>query len=356
MAHRARRTPWQRRPLAALVLCLVGGASACSLLAPSDAELRGNAVSFGGTAPSDDAPSDSAGESGASNAGAADSELIGGASGAAGGAEPGLAEVVPFPGGEAGAPSSGSAASALDPNQLLWLRADAGVTLTSSVVTAWQDQSGHKNHATQSMASRAPKRVTPVAGRLPWLEFDGVDDELDLPAGFASFDAGLSLFAAVQETVVSSCPAVIQLSNAPDVDDIDLDFDSVRTNQGGIAPQVVVGPGTSASDTGRTIHFEAGSQFLSAPGDSFQPGALVTLSVVQAPSGTVELHLDGVYVARGQVALPKSIQRMNNFIGRSLYNGCKAFHGRIGEIMLYDRAVSEGERMGIEQYLIKRWK
>lgn len=354
------------RRLTVLTLSIVLGASACSLLAPSDAELRGAETGAGGGASSNGEARASAGESGTvgegrePEAGASGAEAIAGARGSEAGAadssEPGAETVIPFPGGSAGGANGGATNGARDPAQLLWLRADTGVTLTSGVVSAWQDQSGHKHHAAQTMVMRSPKRVTPVTGKLPWIEFDGVDDELDLPVGFSNFDAGLSLFAVVQETAVSSCPALIQLSNAPEVDDIDLDFDSVRSNRGELGLQVAVGPGTSASDSGRTIHFEAGSQFVSAPGDAFQPGALVTLSVVQTPSAVVELRVDGVYLARGQVALPKSIERMNNFIGRSLYTGCKAFHGRVGELMLYNRALSDGERAGIEQYLIKRWK
>jgi hypothetical protein len=61
----------------------------------------------------------------------------------------------------------------------LWLRADAGLTFaTGNYVSAWADQSGNSNHATQNTASAQPLRVEGEANGKPVLRFDGSDHVL----------------------------------------------------------------------------------------------------------------------------------------------------------------------------------
>jgi hypothetical protein len=341
----------RRHTLGLLGASAAGVVGACSLMAPSDAQLSGSDSNTERAV--HDAGSGEAGAAAAADAGSAGETGEGGEP-AIGGEDSGDGSLVPFPGSNsAGATSSGATASS-PPGPLLWLKADAGITEKSGFVTVWADQSKHALNATQPLDGHQPKRVTPIAGKLSLLEFDGVDDYLALPQGFSSFEGGLSLFIAAQETVVAACPALIHLSNAPDVDDIDLDFDSVRGAQ--TTPSKGTGESSGAGDLGRTFHFEVGAKYLTAPSDSFSPGTLITLSVVLGTDGKVELRLGGLLLAMGTIPLPSSVERMNNFIGRSLYSGCKPYHGRIGELMLYDRALPPGERLGIEQYLSERWQ
>lgn len=64
----------------------------------------------------------------------------------------------------------------------LWLRADAGVTTNASgAVTAWDDQSGNANNASQSLDENfAPSLVSNAANGHPVLRFDGTDDYLEV--------------------------------------------------------------------------------------------------------------------------------------------------------------------------------
>jgi hypothetical protein len=68
--------------------------------------------------------------------------------------------------------------------QQLWLRADAGVTTNASgAVTAWDDQSGKANHASQPLdVNFAPVLVSNAVNGQPVLRFDGVDDYLEVPS------------------------------------------------------------------------------------------------------------------------------------------------------------------------------
>ena len=71
----------------------------------------------------------------------------------------------------------------------LWLKADAGVTVSGGFVTAWADQSGNGNNCS------SPNAVVLNSSPYSNLYFDGADSEITLhPDVFNGFSA-LSLFA-----------------------------------------------------------------------------------------------------------------------------------------------------------------
>jgi len=73
----------------------------------------------------------------------------------------------------------------------LWLKADAGVTLSGSNVTAWADQSGNGNNCS------SPNSVLFYSSPFPYIYFGGPDTESEItlhPDVFNDFSA-LSLFA-----------------------------------------------------------------------------------------------------------------------------------------------------------------
>ena len=65
-------------------------------------------------------------------------------------------------------------------NNVLWLRADAGVTHSSGAVSQWNDQSGNTNHAVLpgTIPTATPTYVTGSVNGYPSLDFDGSDDQL----------------------------------------------------------------------------------------------------------------------------------------------------------------------------------
>lgn len=67
------------------------------------------------------------------------------------------------------------------PRLKLWLKADAGVSSTDGVVSAWEDQSGNLNHAAQSESAQRPQLVASALNGRPALRFDGENDALTIP-------------------------------------------------------------------------------------------------------------------------------------------------------------------------------
>lgn len=63
-------------------------------------------------------------------------------------------------------------------NNVLWLDANRGITLSGSSVTNWADQSGNAFNAVPSSTIARPTYVTNSANGYPTLDFDGTNDEL----------------------------------------------------------------------------------------------------------------------------------------------------------------------------------
>lgn len=60
-------------------------------------------------------------------------------------------------------------------SNVLWLRADLGITLNGTDVSAWADQSGNGNNVSQGTALAQPAYITDVGG-FPAVRFNGTDD------------------------------------------------------------------------------------------------------------------------------------------------------------------------------------
>ena len=58
---------------------------------------------------------------------------------------------------------------------VLWLKADAGVTLSGNSVTNWADQSGNAYNVTQATAANQPTFEASVFNGQPAISFDGGD-------------------------------------------------------------------------------------------------------------------------------------------------------------------------------------
>jgi hypothetical protein len=214
---------------------------------------------------------------------------------------------------------------------LLWLAADRGVVQSSGIVSKWQDQSAQHRDASQVVSGARPKRIEDAQNGLPMLEFDGVDDALALPEGLADFSTGVSFFSVVHLLEDGVCQSVLQLSNGPEIDDIDF-----GRFQG-------------------SVHYEVAAEYLTGQMDAFGLNQTVLMNYAQDVDGGVELRLDGQFIIAGSAMLPAVIPRVANFVGRSLYAECRFLSARVGEIVLYARPLASDERTQVEAYLRSKW-
>ena len=214
---------------------------------------------------------------------------------------------------------------------LLWFMGDRGLTLAGTSVSDWADQSPNHFHATQTGSAQMPKRVQPATGPA-MVDFDGVDDALKLPSGFAAFN-GTSFFAVANALPAETCAGILSFSNGPDIDDIE--FGRHHTN---------------------LLYYEVVGEFVEGVTNAFEANRRLLVSIVQSTSGATQLRINGVVNASKTIKVPGNISRSQNFLGRDVYKECpQSYKGQLGEIILFNRAVSDGERLRIQNYLGGKW-
>jgi ferric-dicitrate binding protein FerR (iron transport regulator) len=220
----------------------------------------------------------------------------------------------------------------------LWLRADAGVKLYGNGVASWTDLSPAGNSALQDKAAAQPAFVANAQAGRPALRFDGVDDALGLPDGFSDFRAGLTAF-------VVARPA----PGRPYARFIDLDIGPACDN-------IVFGQKDAPDKLGFWIYNNSLTKGkVEAPG-AVVAGELQSFSALLSPSGRVTLFRNGQALASGDTSTPRFTTRKPNSIGKSNSGGGDPpFKGDLFEILLYNRALSEVERVYVEAYLFAKY-
>jgi hypothetical protein len=220
----------------------------------------------------------------------------------------------------------------------MWLRADAGVKVNGGTVSAWLDQSPSGNSAVQDKPAAQPKLLPNAFSGKPALKFDGVDNSFVLPDGFGDFRAGLTAFVVVRPAPGGAFARFIDLDVGPTCDNI------------------VFG----RKDTPDKLGFWVYSNSLTR-GKVEAPGAVVANEVqsfcaLLNPGGHATLYKNGGAVAAGDTSTPKYTIRKPNSIAKSNSGGSDPlFKGEMYEILLYNRALSEAERVYVESYLYARY-
>jgi hypothetical protein len=215
-----------------------------------------------------------------------------------------------------------------------WFKADAGVTEDAGRISKWADQSGNHQNAKQDLAEQRPKLTHSDVLPLPVVELEG-NQLFELPPIDAPIDAGLTFFAVAGRSDMSTCSAIIELSNGKEIDD------------------VYFGSGAE------TAHFEVAANWYDAPGDVFPVGKIRLLGMTQAANATgtsIEIRVNGAFVGSGPVPFPVRLTRSQNFIGQSQYDNCSKFKGALAEIILYGRALPKAEQLAVETYLKAKWQ
>jgi hypothetical protein len=253
-------------------------------------------------------------------AGASDSAGSGGLLGNAGGGTGGI-------GGIGGGPLDVLPRAGL----LVWLSADRGIQQKDGHVQVWQDQSGNQMDATQGSVTGRPSYLSGGFNGRPTLDFDGQGQFLAFVEGFGDFSKGLTGFVVAKPTR-PECGAVLELSNGSEIDDVFL-----GVAQGQWQYEVAM------------PYFKTGKVDLER---------FTSFAVNHRPAGSADLRVNGAALDSVQLplpAVPESGERVNNFVGHSLYDNCDYFQGQISELILYSRTLTQAELRVIDSYLESHW-
>lgn len=213
----------------------------------------------------------------------------------------------------------------------LWLDAADTSTITESgnAVSQWDDKSGNGFDVTQVVGANQPETMVSTIGGLNALKFDGDDDVLN-NTSFIDFST-ITIF------VIAEYEA------------------------GGDVNQALVDINSGATNTGIMVYREVSSSKLRI----FDPGQKNIIIPESVPithifTATVSLfsttyHIDGVLM--GEISsntLTNTLNRVD--IGQLAELAVFTLKGSIGEVIVYDRAVSFSERNQVEAYLSKKWQ
>ncbi len=316
---------------AAVVLLLVGASFACEERFTGAEQAGGGTSAGGSSAGTGSGTGGSSTTGGASGVGGSGGSPVGGAS--SGGTETGGTTSGGASGGWGADGGEGGEPGEVAPpvpteGLLLWLRADRGVKQVEGRVVEWEDGSSSGNDALQTADNAQPAFVTEAFGGRPAVAF-GENQFMRLPAGFSDFSKGLSAFAVGSFEEMTTCTAVFHLGNGPEVDDIEL--------------------GQWMGD----YLYEVGEQYPVSDLFAFDTPALMAL--VHRPTTSVEMRWNQDLAANPTVPLPAAVERADNVLGKSLYPDCSSMNGKLAELILYDRAVSDQELVAIEDYLQQRY-
>ena len=216
---------------------------------------------------------------------------------------------------------------------ILWLKGDAGVDLTGTSVSKWQDQSeGHHDAAPKEPDGGPHVTASAVRGH-PAIQFSGKEDELRLPDGFEDFSAGLSMFVVGDPQIAPGDPwSFLFLATA-------------ATGAGRI--EAFIG---RRKDSEQIVYSAEDLQSRPKP---FVPGkppvkGWSSWGAVHEPSETARFYQRGELLATGSLLIPRKTLRTRNRVGAGL-------QGQVAEVLLYKRSLSELERLGVEAYLSDRY-
>jgi hypothetical protein len=233
------------------------------------------------------------------------------------------------PGGVGNASGSGG-----QPQNRLWLRADAGTSTTTNgqPVSSWNDQSGNGNNATQPTSGSQPLYIAsePLANNRPVLRFDGIDDWMQ--TGTHITDNVGTLMIVARKTAGFGGVRTIFTSR---------DF-------------LMLGRALSQDVWGA---YNNGAERLFTPGTSIGTSASAPFRILgyrQSGSGAgqLALFLDGVqsttlHNGGGNSGVITTIGSNNS--------GIQYFPGDIAEVIFYGTALNEAQRLIVENYLSTKY-
>lgn len=238
----------------------------------------------------------------------------------------------------------------ISPNMLdglqLWLRSDLGVTFDAGRVSEWQDQSGNDRHASQDDDAQRPVFIAHGIGQLPVLSFDGTDDRLAIDWQLNSTFSGLTVIAIVR-TSNTNAQAVVSFDGDQ--------YWELSVSDGAASPRVR----WQTTDTTVTTHTLTADRAFA---DTRWHALMAMFEAGGAPDK--RLFVDGIAVGSedghgvndlgsgtrfGFIGVSSNADALDGAVGGDFLDG------DVAEIVVYDRALPDGEREQVERYFAKRY-
>jgi hypothetical protein len=219
----------------------------------------------------------------------------------------------------------------------LWLRADSLVTQTGGAVSQWNDLSPQSNHATQGTPASRPLFVPNALNGRPVIRFDGVNDWLDGNIG-TQVGRDRSLFIVYRRNTFLANGGIFSLRSAS-------------------------GNDWNSTDAMALTHSSTNSQgVMLAQNPLFYSGidsvnTYRFLSIIRNVD-SVTMRINSITQQPTQNGPSTSLNTTGYRLGARASNGSQlSLHSNIdiAEVLLYNRGLSNQERLAVEAYLAAKY-
>lgn len=237
-------------------------------------------------------------------------------------------------------------------NLVLWLDSTAEKsfeeieTENNSAISVWYDsnpQTQIRNNLTQSVAERKPAYATNAINSLPAVRFNNettAEEDFMLSTLFQNINTYSTVFLVIKTpSSLATTQTIISKVIANDTGT------NLQTNIGASAISYCDGIAAQNCYSGAT---------------SFSNNANYVISMVYIPntsdSGMKFYKNGGTALASTTTDSPDTLVTETLFLGKSGISGAaQYFNGHIGELIIFDRALKDEERISIQNYLGKKW-
>ena len=225
---------------------------------------------------------------------------------------------------------------------VLWLKADAGVTLSGSNVTAWADQSGNGNNAYILNSGQEPYFQSNSINGNPSVNFDGQGQVMQINDSTSLDVTALSVFIVLLKEGNGRGNDVVFLKNGDTVGNSAI-YGLVAYTSGGWVASYDIGVNWQDHNSGFSINNDNNPHIVGYNVNSSQ-----SLSF-QDQASPNNLGANGtIATSDGSLQIGGYNQSFNNPNG-------EFFNGRIAEFILYNNAISAENKNGLFSYLNNKY-
>ncbi|OZH52473.1 hypothetical protein AFK68_24125 [Hydrocoleum sp. CS-953] len=153
------------------------------------------------------------------------------------------------------------------------------------------------------------------------LNFDGVDDYIQMPEMNVDYSQGLTIGAWVQYNSFKSWSRIIDFGNGQGNDNI------VFANEG------------TTKNLDLDVYKGATQNRIKADG-TLELNQWLYITVTVDGSGSSKIYKNGEEVQTGLVHLPNNVNRTKNYIGKSNWSADQLFHGKMSNLRVYNARVT----------------
>lgn len=234
----------------------------------------------------------------------------------------------------------GGGAAPFSPTDLsglsLWLKADAGVTLSGANVTAWADQSGNGNNASAN-SGEEPTFISSFSNSKPAIEFNGTTQIIQIADANSLDFLTTSSFIVLKYIGQGTGNNIVYFKNA---------------NAG--SPEDPAMYGLVGANGDNLVSFSVNVGGWS----DYETSIFITNAVPKILSMTLDGTNQNVYSNGslsnnfsivGNIATSTGTLQIGGY--NQSFNASEYFYGQIAEVIMYNRAVTGTERQQVEAYL-----